>query len=66
MNDTIATKIAESFKQQDLRNKAAKKETIEAAKLNKGAGTVISIHDTAPGYKKMLDERKARKKETIG
>ena len=45
--------------------KAAKKESIETAKMNSSAGLVISIHDTAPGFKKMLEERKEKKKESI-
>lgn len=66
VNSTIATKTAEDFKSFNDRHKNAKKESIETAKLNKGAGTVVSIHDTAPEFKRIQDDRKAKKKEATG
>ena len=66
VNSTIATKTAEEFKQLNERNKAAKKESIETAKLNKGAGVIVNVHDTAPKVKQMQEERKMKKKEAVG
>ena len=66
VNSTIATKTAEEFKQLSEKQKAAKKESIESAKLNKGAGVIVSVHDTTLEFKKMQDERLKKKKEAIG
>ena len=66
VNSTIATKTAEEFKQLSEAQKAAKKESIESAKLNKGAGVIVSVHDTTLEFKKMQDERLKKKKEAVG
>ena len=39
---------------------------MESAKLNKGAGVIVSVHDTTLEFKKMQDERLKKKKEAVG
>ena len=63
VNATIATKTAEEFKSLGEKQKAAKKESIETAKLNKGAGVIVSVHDVTLDFKKMQDDRVRKKKE---
>lgn len=66
VNSTIATKTAEDFKSQSEDRKAAKKESIETAKLNKSAGVIESVHDTRSSIQKMQIDRKSAKKESVG
>ena len=65
VNSTIATKTAEDFKSQSEDRKAAKKESIETAKLNKSAGVIESVHDTRSSIQKMQIDRKSAKKESV-
>ena len=66
VNATIATKTAEDFKKMSEDRKAAKKESIDAAKMNKGAGLIVSVHDKASDIAQMRQGVKDAKKESVG